>query len=61
MHGHVASFIVHAVVKGIIYDIVFKVLRHVGLPETLVIGAVAIFLFWLWNRARPGRRLIRGR
>lgn len=61
MHGHVASFIVHAVVKGIIYDVIFKTLRHVGLPETLAVAAVAIVLFWLWNRSKPGSRLLRGR
>lgn len=49
MHGF-TGMIGHIIIKGIIYDIIFKLMRHLTLPEALGIGVLAIAGYWFFYR-----------
>jgi len=42
--------IIHAIIKGIIYDIIFKAMRHMTLPEAIAFGVVVIGGYFIFSR-----------
>ena len=48
-HG-IGSMIIHAIIKGIIYDIIFKAMRHMTLPEAIAFGVVVIGGYFIFSR-----------
>jgi uncharacterized membrane protein YvlD (DUF360 family) len=57
-HGwSLGHMVVSAIVHGVIYDIIFRLFRLLGLPLSIVAGVVVIAAIGIWLRyARPGRR-----
>ena len=59
-HGYgggswIANMVMSALVHSLIYSLVFRVMRHLTLPEViLLVGAGLVFVF-MWSRSRERR------
>lgn len=42
MHLNLTHMIVSAVVKGVIYDLIFKVMRNLSIPQALALVAIVL-------------------
>ena len=47
--------IVAAVINGLIFSVIFRLVSHLTLPEALLLLAVVIGLGYLWARSRDRR------
>jgi len=45
-----------AVVRGLIYAVIFKLLRHLSLPEAIILVVVVVGGVFLFSRSRSRRR-----
>ncbi len=57
-HGSswVTHMIVSSVIHGLIYSVIFRVLRHLSLGEVVLLAVVVIGLLYAGNRNRTYRR-----
>ena len=66
-HGHlvhhaygggswIGHMVVSSIVHGLIYGIIFRLLRHLSLPEIILLAVVVIGGLYMWNRNNAGRR-----
>jgi hypothetical protein len=51
-HYGLAHLIVGTIVKGVIYGVIFKLMRHLSLPEDIALGVVAVAVLAMMNRRR---------
>ena len=59
-YGHGSSWITHmiisSVIHGLIYSVIFRVLRHLSLGEVVLLAVIVIALIYASNRDRGYRR-----
>ena len=48
--------VVSSIVHGLIYGIIFRVLRHMSLGEIVLLAVLVIGGLYLWNRNRDAQR-----
>nr|WP_321983602.1 hypothetical protein [uncultured Lichenicoccus sp.] len=53
--GWVASMVVSALVHALIYGVVFRLMRHLTLPEAILLAAGGLLLVYMWSRSRDRR------
>jgi hypothetical protein len=46
-HYGIAHLIATTIVKGVIYSIIYKIVRQLSLPEDIILGVVVIAIAWL--------------
>lgn len=52
----IAHMVVSSIVHGLIYGIIFRVLRHMSLGEIVLLAVLVIGGLYLWNRNRDAQR-----
>ena len=52
----ITHMVVSSIIHGLIYGVIFRVLRHLSLGEIVLLAIVVIGLFYAWNRNRGYRR-----
>lgn len=57
-YGHLAvgHMVVSALIHGLIWSLVFRLLAHLSLPELVVLVVLVVGGIWLWSRNRDMRR-----
>lgn len=53
--GWLTHTILSSVIHGIIYSVIFRVMRHIGLGPSLLLGVLVIGVIWLAVRRREAR------
>jgi hypothetical protein len=58
VHGGswVGHMIVSSIIHGLIYSVIFRVLRHLSLSEVVLLAVIVIGGIYMWNRNRGYRR-----
>jgi|GEM_PF-3889618 len=56
MVGHFTNMVVSAIVHGVMYAFLFRLMRHLSLGEGLVLVVVVIGALYLFSQARDRRR-----
>ncbi len=51
-HYGLAHLIVGTIVKGIVYGLIFKIMRQLSLPEDIALGVVAVVVLAAMTRRR---------
>ncbi len=63
MHFSIVHMLVSSLIHGLVYAVIFKAMRHLSLPEAIVVAVVGValvgfgykaFLRWQDNRPRRG-------
>ena len=52
----IAHMVVSSVIHGLIYSIIFRVLRHMSLGEIVLLAVLVIGGLYLWSRNRSAPR-----
>jgi hypothetical protein len=59
-HGFGGDWITHMVISSVIhamvYEVIFRLLRHLSLGEIVCLAVAVIAVLYSWNRNRPYRR-----
>ena len=50
----ITHMVVSSVIHGLIYSVIFRLVRHLSLGEIVVLAAVGIWAVYAWNRNRNG-------
>lgn len=53
--GWIANMAISAVVHSLIYSVVFRMMRHLTLPEAILLVGVVLALLFAWSRSRDRR------
>ena len=48
----ITYLVVSSVIHGLIYSVIFRVLRHLSLGEVVLLVVIVIGLLYAWNRRR---------
>ena len=51
----ITHMVVSSIIHGLIYSVIFRVLRHLSLSEIILLAVVVIGLLYAWNRNRSYR------
>ena len=51
----IANMVMSALVHSLIYGLVFKAMRHLTLPEAVLLAGAGIILVYMWSRSRERR------
>ena len=54
--GWITHMVISSVVHGLIYGMIFRVLRHLSLGEIVLLVVLVIGGLYVWNRNRTYRR-----
>jgi hypothetical protein len=52
----IAHTLVSAVIHGLIYSVIFRLMRDLTLPQAIVLAVVVIAVLFAWGRSRDRRR-----
>ena len=47
--------IISSVIHGLIYSVIFRMVRHLSLAEIVLLAAVVLWAIYAWNRRRVYR------
>ena len=53
--GWVANMVVSALVHSLIYGVVFRLMRHLTIPEAILIAGGGLLLVFMWQRSSSRR------
>ncbi len=53
--GWVANMVVSALVHSLIYGLVFRLMRHLSIPEAILLVGGGLLLVFMWQRSRARR------
>ncbi|WP_428376031.1 hypothetical protein [Lichenicoccus sp.] len=53
--GWVAGMVVSALVHALIYGVVFRLMRHLTMPEAILLAGGGLLLVFMWSRSRDRR------
>ena len=56
MHLDIGHLIVSSIIHGLIYDVIFKVTRHMCLADTALVAVAGIAAVWAASRIFGSRR-----
>lgn len=51
----IANMAIPALVHSLVYGLVFKVMRHLTLPEAILLAGAGLVLLFIWSRSRDRR------
>jgi 4-amino-4-deoxy-L-arabinose transferase-like glycosyltransferase len=54
-HAALGHMLAHMVLRGLVYGLIWKMLRNLTLPETAGLVVIVVALFWLVVRANRSR------
>ncbi len=54
-HAVFGHMLAHMILRGLVYGMIFKLLRHLTLPETVALVAVVVAGFWFVGKAGRSR------
>jgi glucose uptake protein GlcU len=50
-HAVFGHMLAHMILRGLMYGMIFKLLRHLTLPETVALVAVVVGIFWFVGKS----------
>ena len=56
MHIDIGHMVVSSIIHGLIYDVIFKLTRHMGIADTALVAVARIAVVWLASRIFGARR-----
>lgn len=54
--GWIGHMLVSSLIHGLIYSVIFRVLRHLSLAEIVLLLVLVVGAVYVWNRDRSPRR-----
>lgn len=54
--GWIGHMVISSIIHGLIYGVIFRVLRHLSLSEIVLLAVLVIGGIYLWNRNNTVRR-----